>query len=923
MPYKERLLFRWGVWMTYSEWRPDQPHETWDGSLSIAGGRICNPNQVIYHGHFGPKWRTYIRLDEPQWTSPRLEFRRGYGYLGLEGLTVDVEGDENTVVHFCSEMIDAEFRLGDIPPGGKLTWHIGSKYSCSELAVCRIEDEGVYWNEKRVQAAMALDGRWRQMLDLGQFRGQFLRREMHHRIGAWIPGGGTLTIPFKTSADCPDCPVIVTWRFTGSDWALSTRWGQYGPPPLLEFTTSLDGVPLSRGKYLVKHTRGEYSALEHTDELGRLSGGQEHCLAITNHSTKPYNLILYPLALEEMPHNWPVVKQHLPFRAPWPAGNLSAADTQADIPSRGRGVIVGYDTNMMAAENGWIDAVIRWLAISKGGNYILFRTENDLVTAGDWRRWFNTCRDNEIYFAVNDTLIERELTVPQILELASALGGDYFLGVKQHELSRWLYGIKHAVIAGRSAGEVDETITLSQVERSYLEYVANAYAQSGGQTTRLLGEAMLAQRYAYKAGVDLILSETMTGHTCLLLAAARGAARAYRRRLWGVHIACHINCSPEDWRHERMLWLNLYLSYLTGATIIEDEEGGLAKVHSFVSGPSDPLPAARQKIIAEFYRWAAQRPRRTTPLVEIGFLYGRHEAITGGLNLNQERPVRVWETFGPAISEWEYRSPEYGWLLLDAFMPGVWLAPILRDDPGTLRRWFSGSPYGQVDILPLEAGDDCLSTYKLLVLPGWNTMNDADMERLIAYVKGGGTLVLGLPQMQTSDDRTRVLSAQDYQFPAPELVERLCGLRVNGPGKLCAEMDDERDGKLRLADVTLTGGRVRRAVDGDPLVVENRLGAGQVYTFTTWSYLGHGGLRPFARQWLDNLAADFPFSTRLHGGEGEVACFVYPDGNKHHVYLINTDWTEAGNIKHCRIERAGGTSAKVTVPEGRVVEILI
>ncbi len=52
-PAKTRLLLRWGVWLAYSEWRPDQPHEDWSGNLSAERGILHNPQLVIYHRILG------------------------------------------------------------------------------------------------------------------------------------------------------------------------------------------------------------------------------------------------------------------------------------------------------------------------------------------------------------------------------------------------------------------------------------------------------------------------------------------------------------------------------------------------------------------------------------------------------------------------------------------------------------------------------------------------------------------------------------------------------------------------------------------------------------------------------------------------------------------------------------------------------
>ncbi|MDD5707836.1 MAG: hypothetical protein PHR35_18105, partial [Kiritimatiellae bacterium] len=288
---------------------------------------------------------------------------------------------------------------------------------------------------------------------------------------------------------------------------------------------------------------------------------------ITNRSRDKVYLVLHGVTVEQTPPHWTSIRQHLPFRAEWFDGQELSPNWEADLPSGGRGLILGYDTNVTAAENGWIDAAIRFLHGTAGGNYLLFRTESDCVTEADWRRWFRACREQRIFFAINTSIHEPALPLPDLLHLARELGGKYFVGMKQHELSIPLY-------AGWRKVDYPPTRTLAEAESAYVDSIRKACqrgssafenlsdANTGGLPAlvslsssvpadgsgvrRLLGEAMLAHRYAYKAGVDLILSETMTGHTSLLLAEARGAARAYRKKLWGMHVACHVHMSPED-----------------------------------------------------------------------------------------------------------------------------------------------------------------------------------------------------------------------------------------------------------------------------------------------------------------------------------------------------------------------------------------
>ena len=183
-----RLLLRWGVWMSYTEWRPDQPHEDWSGELQVERGTLRTPRQVIYHGTWAPQRRTFIDLDSPRWSSPRLDLDRPlFGYKGVEGLVIDVEGDSFTRLHFLTPMLRVTFPLGELLAGRKLSWHAGPKYSCSQLEVCRIEDEGVYWDDAMSAEFSARTRLFRRELRLDAFRGNFVRRDLHHRIAAWVP----------------------------------------------------------------------------------------------------------------------------------------------------------------------------------------------------------------------------------------------------------------------------------------------------------------------------------------------------------------------------------------------------------------------------------------------------------------------------------------------------------------------------------------------------------------------------------------------------------------------------------------------------------------------------------------------------------------------------------------------------------------
>jgi hypothetical protein len=180
-----------------------------------------------------------------------------WGYKALEGLLVDVEGSKESLLQFRSAMLNIDFRLGDIPEGGQLAWPAGSKYSQSQLVACRLEDEGVYWNSLTSGQEEARTGRKRRELGTTSFRGDFLIRELHHRLGAWIPLGGNVEVPvtWKDSG-----LAIITWRFAGTylvpDPETMGEIYSGSSSPVLKLSTRLDGKPLSTAVYKAKFMRG-------------------------------------------------------------------------------------------------------------------------------------------------------------------------------------------------------------------------------------------------------------------------------------------------------------------------------------------------------------------------------------------------------------------------------------------------------------------------------------------------------------------------------------------------------------------------------------------------------------------------------------------------------------------------------------------
>ena len=81
--------------------------------------------------------------------------------------------------------------------------------------------------------------------------------------------------------------------------------------------------------------------------------------------------------------------------------------------------------------------------------------------------------------------------------------------------------------------------------------------------------------------------------------------------------------------------------------------------------------------------------------------------------------------------------------------------------------WFTATPYGTVDLLPVEAPLDVMNKYKAMVFLGWNSFDENDFLRIRNYVFDGGTLVLTAAHLNAE-----LQPDQPVRFPANDAVIR-------------------------------------------------------------------------------------------------------------------------------------------------------
>jgi hypothetical protein len=146
------------------------------------------------------------------------------------------------------------------------------------------------------------------------------------------------------------------------------------------------------------------------------------------------------------------------------------------------------------------------------------------------------------------------------------------------------------------------------------------------------------------------------------------------------------------------------------------------------------------------------------------------------------------------------------------------------------------------------------------------------------------------------------------------------------PGKLYdVERSSVRALPLRVFQLDPHGARVLATDTRSraPVLVEYSAGKGRVWLLTVAGYWGHPALQEFGRDLMEMGADAIEGEFSLIGDRQDVQMHVFDEGGgQRRVFLINTDWTKAGNRKRVHLT-VGGKVIPLTVRESRVLQVLV
>ena len=209
----------------------------------------------------------------------------------------------------------------------------------------------------------------------------------------------------------------------------------------------------------------------------------------------------------------------------------------------------------------------------------------------------------------------------------------------------------------------------------------------------------------------------------------------------------------------------------------------------------------------------------------------------------------MWSQSG---EKWKFGVANESFDLLQLFYPNN------RMNSTPCNNWFTPTPYGPVDIVPIEANSELMKQYRLMLFLGWNTYDKMDFERIRDFVFSGGTLILTAAHINTNLQPTEAPTFPDDDAPIKDLLG-----------------EDYRN---------LTG------------KTERAYGLGKVIYFANKTYPADPEIREAYENAIKEQSALAISQEKAQGwiqtADAAADYTVWQDGDRRTFYVLNSDWKE-------------------------------
>ena len=422
-------------------------------------------------------------------------------------------------------------------------------------------------------------------------------------------------------------------------------------------------------------------------------------------------------------------------------------------------------------------------------------------------------------------------------------------------------------------------------------------------------------KYFHDAGFQFAAAETMYQPMEPCLAFLRGSEEAYGNPSLGVHHAVQWGTTPHDTepRYRRFMLAN-YVSYMQGVHEINTEEGfwhlenGFYNHHRFSEATARHREGERRIV-----RFAQSHTRSGHYYAPGAFLHGRYDG---------------WNGFGNkkvmGMPQMLVGEPEESWALMKYFYPlaniskaGLRPGPRKTEADDQPRGYYTGTPNGNVDVVPIERAD--FSRYQYLVFAGYNAAEAGDFDRLLEYVKKGGTLLCGWPHLSYTTNRDAI-EGYRHQYLHHPLVDCLT------LGHPIFEAHTWNGKSLEIAVNVIPGAEVLiKTDDGLPLVYAVKQGDGEILLINSRLYPANEAIRPAYDEMIvmlhDRVEATEPNGMEC-GTDVQYTVYAQEDGTRHY-YVTPVDWYNQPDFKRHATLRVGTDRYELALDFGTIVKLFV
>lgn len=413
------------------------------------------------------------------------------------------------------------------------------------------------------------------------------------------------------------------------------------------------------------------------------------------------------------------------------------------------------------------------------------------------------------------------------------------------------------------------------------------------------------QKYLVKAGYSFVGAETMYSNTEMLMAIMRGVSNAWNINGFGVHHALQWSTTPHDSPSKyRRFYLMLRLSYMLGATQINTEEGLWHLEEFFATFNRFSIPCMEYAgIHRDFMNYISTHSRQGKFYTPFAFIHGKCDGTLGFGTGN------MW-----GVENGFYSDAEKSWETARVFYPdaqindAIYLHPCPEEHPVG---FYSSTPLGNVDIIPIEAPVNVFENYRVLAFAGYNLRDEKYESALKDYVSKGGTLVLTLAHLTNSKN------VQDIAN------NNLCFDKLPfSKGKPEFVMDSVNGNKIDICTNIISPCKVYETTDaGRMLVAEYSYGAGRVILFNTSAYPGNNAISKLYQKYMVKLMQDEISKENIWiTTKDKVEFSVYSHNECKIIYMLAVDWYNTDALPRIAKLKVGKYCYDVEIPFGTMIK---